>query len=161
MTESGPETVPGPGNTDHLLDALARVLASNTFAEVFRLKKFLEYSVNTTVAGQGDRLKGFVIACEVFGKEDPSDAQTTTVVRVEAGRLRRRLKDYYETEGKNDPIRISMPKGGYSTVFTATGKSASAESIPELKVTGKPLGKNPFVYIAALALLTLWYFFSW
>lgn len=161
MTESGPEIFPGPGNNDQLLDALARVLASDTFAEVFRLKKFLEYSANTTMAGQGDRLKGFVIACEVFEKEDPSDAQTTTVVRVEAGRLRRRLKDYYETEGKNDPIRISMPKGGYSTVFTATGKPASAESIPELKATGKPLSKNPFVYIAALALLTMWYFFSW
>jgi len=75
MTESGPEIFPGPGNNDQLLDALARVLASDTFAEVFRLKKFLEYSANTTMAGQGDRLKGFVIACEVFGKEDPSDAK--------------------------------------------------------------------------------------
>ena len=37
-------------------------------------------------------------------KDDPSDAQTTTVVRVEAGRLRRRLKDYYEAEGANDPV---------------------------------------------------------
>ena len=161
MTENGPEIFPGTGNSDQLLDALARVLASETFAEVFRLKKFLEYSVNTTVVGHGDRLKGFVIACEVFGKEDPSDAQTTTVVRVEAGRLRRRLKDYYETEGKNDPIRISMPKGGYSTVFTATGISAVAGSMPEPTATSKPLHRNPFVYVAALALLALLYFVPW
>jgi len=158
MSENEPDIFPGPGNSVQLLDALARVLASDTFAEVFRLKKFLEYSVNATMAGHGDRLKGFVIACEVFGKEDPSDAQTTTVVRVEAGRLRRRLKDYYETEGKDDPIRISMPKGGYSTLFTATGKSAAAGLFPGLAAARKPTHQNPIVYFAALALLVLLYF---
>jgi len=163
MTENGPEIFPGPDDSDQLLDALARVLASETFAEVFRLKKFLEYSVKATMAGRGDRLKGFVIACEVFEfeKEDPSDAQTTTVVRVEAGRLRRRLKDYYETEGKNDPIRISMPKGGYSTTFTTAGKSSVAGSMPEPAATRKPIHQNPVVYIAALTLLVLLYFQPW
>jgi len=161
MTENGPEIFPGPDDSDQLLDALARVLASETFAEVFRLKKFLEYSVKATMAGRGDRLKGFVIACEVFEKEDPSDAQTTTVVRVEAGRLRRRLKDYYETEGKNDPIRISMPKGGYSTTFTTAGKSSVAGSMPEPAATRKPIHQNPVVYIAALTLLVLFYFQPW
>jgi len=100
MNETASNLQPGTHNSEQLLDALARVLASKTFAEVFRLKKFLEYVVTETIAGRGDRLKGFVIACDVFGKEDPSDAQTTTVVRVEAGRLRRRLKDYYESEGR-------------------------------------------------------------
>jgi TolB-like protein len=161
MNENSPEIFPGTGKSDQLLDALARVLASETFAEVFRLKKFLEYSVNATIAGHGDRLKGFVIACEVFEKEDPSDAQTTTVVRVEAGRLRRRLKDYYETEGINDPIRIRMPKGGYSTTFTATGKSAAAGSMPVATATRKPIHRQPFVWIVALVLLALLYFFPW
>jgi hypothetical protein len=58
-----------------------------------RLKRFLEYVVTETIAGRGKRLKGVVIACDVFDKTDPDEAQSTTIVRVEAGRLRRRLDD--------------------------------------------------------------------
>jgi TolB-like protein len=158
MIESHPKLLPDGHNSDELLAALESVLASNAFAEVFRLKKFLEYSVRETVAGRGDRLKGFVIACEVFDKKDPSDAQTTTVVRVEAGRLRRRLKDYYENEGRNDPVRISMPKGGYSASFSMAGKSAANGPTPESAAGRKPLHHNPLTWIAALAVLVLLYF---
>ena len=63
MTNNDLEIFPEPANNEQLLDTLARVLASNTFAEVFRLKKFLDYSVRETMEGRGDRLKGFVIAC--------------------------------------------------------------------------------------------------
>jgi len=98
-------------------EALAKVLASALFADVPRLSRFLEFVVSETLAGRGDRLKGFVIACEVFDKNDPSDAQTTTIVRVEAGRLRRRLADYYESEGSTDELRVAIPKGGYKPVF--------------------------------------------
>ncbi|RLA42481.1 MAG: hypothetical protein DRQ97_13965, partial [Gammaproteobacteria bacterium] len=90
-------------------EALEKVLASALFADVPRLSRFLEFVVSETLAGRGERLKGFVIACEVFDKNDSSDAQTTTIVRVEAGRLRRRLTDYYEGEGGADELRISIP----------------------------------------------------
>jgi TolB-like protein/Tfp pilus assembly protein PilF len=151
MTETGPEIHPDRPDNEQLLDALSRVLASQTFAEVFRLKKFLSYVVGETVAGRGERLKGFVIACEVFDKDDPSDAQTTTVVRVEAGRLRRRLKDYYETEGKNDPIQISIPKGAYSATFTPAGTPS-----PALLQSWKPgSGKHPLRYPTTWILVTV------
>ena len=155
MTENDLEIFPEPTNNEQLLDALARVLASDTFAEVFRLKKFLDYSVRETMEGRGDRLKGFVIACEVFEKDDPSDAQTTTVVRVEAGRLRRRLKDYYENEGKDDPIRISMPKGGYSVSFIQNGSTLPAPENQGALATGKPLFQRPFAWLAVFALIAL------
>lgn len=118
----------GPHNREQLLQALDAVLSSNTFAEVYRLRKFLDYVVRETLAGNSDRLKGFVIACEVFKKDDPTDAQTTTVVRVEAGRLRRRLKDYYDSEGAGDPFRISIPKGGYSAAFEKAPRNGLQES---------------------------------
>ena len=161
MTENDLNIFPEPANNEQLMDALARVLASNTFAEVFRLKKFLDYSVRETMEGRGDRLKGFVIACEVFEKDDPSDAQTTTVVRVEAGRLRRRLKDYYENEGKNDPIRISMPKGGYSVSFIQNGSALPARENQGALATGKPLFQRPFAWLAVFALIALVVLLSW
>ncbi|MDH4018796.1 MAG: hypothetical protein OEU84_04275 [Xanthomonadales bacterium] len=155
MTKNELEISPEPTNNEQLLDALARVLASDTFAEVFRLKKFLDYSVRETMEGRGDRLKGFIIACEVFEKDDPSDAQTTTVVRVEAGRLRRRLKDYYENEGKDDPIRISMPKGGYSVLFTGNESIRPARINQGSLASGKPLFQRPFAWVATFALIAL------
>ena len=155
MTENDLKIFPEPTNNEQLLDALARVLASDTFAEVFRLKKFLDYSVHETMQGRGDRLKGFVIACEVFEKDDPSDAQTTTVVRVEAGRLRRRLKDYYENEGKDDPIRISMPKGGYSVLFTGNESTRPARTSQGSLASGKPLFQRPLAWVATFALIAL------
>jgi adenylate cyclase len=97
--------------------ALENILASPTFSEMSRLRRFLEYVVTETIAGRGERLKGVVIACDVFDKTDPDEAQSTTIVRVEAGRLRRRLDDYYRQEGKNEPLKITMPKGGYVVVF--------------------------------------------
>ena len=155
MTETSSKLQPGPHNSEQLLDALARVLASKTFAEVFRLKKFLDYVVSETVAGRGDRLKGFVIACEVFGKEDPSDAQTTTVVRVEAGRLRRRLKDYYESEGRNDPVRISIPKGAYSASFSAAARESTQHGPTRAPGTVRQLLQQPGTWVLLAALLAL------
>jgi hypothetical protein len=71
--------------------ALDNVMGSQAFSDMPRLKRFLEYIVTETIAGNGDRLKGVVIACDVFDKTDPDEAQSTTIVRVEAGRLRRWL----------------------------------------------------------------------
>jgi len=103
--------------------ALKKVLGSQTFSDMPRLKRFLEYVVTETIAGRGDRLKGVVIA--------PDEAQSTTIVRVEAGRLRRRLNDYYRREGKNEALRITIPKGGYVVVFEeVAGEPAKAGAQP-------------------------------
>ena len=96
---------------------LARVLASNDFAQAERTKSFLRYVVEETLAGRGDRLKEYVIATEVFGRDESFDPQTSTIVRVEAGRLRLRLERYYLTAGREDEIRIDLPKGTYVPVF--------------------------------------------
>jgi len=109
--------------------ALDNVMGSQAFSEMPRLKRFLEYIVTETIAGNGDRLKGVVIACDVFDKTDPDEAQSTTIVRVEAGRLRRRLSDYYRGEGKNDPIRIRIPKGGYVAVFDEVAEGSKRPEV--------------------------------
>jgi TolB-like protein len=160
MIETHRETQPGKPDNEQVLEALSRVLASKTFAEVFRLKKFLEYSVKETLAGRGERLKGFVIALEVFDKDDPSDAQTTTVVRVEAGRLRRRLKDYYEAEGANDPVRISIPKGGYSSSFEAVNFDSQPKPYARKPASGKHPLRYPSTWVLVIVSLLLFVLFG-
>jgi adenylate cyclase len=96
--------------------ALERVLASRCFEQAARSSAFLRYVVEQTLAGQGDRLKGYTIAVEVFSRPPDFDAQTDPLVRVEAGRLRRRLIEYYADEGSGDPVRLELPRGSYSVV---------------------------------------------
>jgi serine/threonine-protein kinase len=93
---------------------LDRILASPTFQQVDRLKRFLTFVVNESVAGRRDQLKEYVIGVQVFGKEDSFDPRTDPIVRVQARRLRARLVRYYRGEGQNDGVVIELPKGGYS-----------------------------------------------
>ena len=97
---------------------LERVLASPDFVASDRLKRFLRFVVEEALAGRADRLHAYPIALEVLGRDASFDPQTDPVVRMEAGRLRRRLERYYLGAGQSDPVRIDIPKGGYEPTFT-------------------------------------------
>jgi adenylate cyclase len=97
---------------------LERILASRCFEQAARSSKFLRFVVEQTLAGRGERLKGYTIAIEVFGRPPDFDAQSDPLVRVEAGRLRRRLIEYYAGEGRDDPVRIELPRGGYASTWS-------------------------------------------
>jgi len=119
MTEQHPAT-------DEIRAELERILKSRSFEQAERHKEFLRFVVEETLAGRGDRLKGYTIAIEVFGRPADFDAQSDPLVRVEAGRLRRRLIEYYAGEGASDPVRIELPRGGYAicAVYSAAKPSA-------------------------------------
>ena len=95
-------------------EQLVRILNSGPFLQSGRRQRFLEYLVIETLAGRGERLKGFNIALEVFDRPETFDSAVDPIVRMEASRLRDRLREYYETAGQNDPIRIDLPKGTYT-----------------------------------------------
>jgi adenylate cyclase len=120
MSNSEPNAITGPPPTaEQVKTELGRVLGSAVFAQAGRSTEFLRYVVEETLAGRGDRLKGYTIAIEVFGKPPEFDAQTDPLVRVEAGRLRRRLIEYYHGEGSGDSVRIALPKNGYAPTFAS------------------------------------------
>ena len=96
---------------------LDRMLASPTFQQVDRLKRFLSFIVTETIAGRGDQLKEYVVGVQVFDKEASFDPRTDPIVRVQARRLRARLARYYRAEGQTDETIIDLPKGGYLPVF--------------------------------------------
>ncbi len=123
---------------DEMRAALRRIEGSRLFADAHRLRAFLAYIVEEYLAGRSDRIKGLTVAQEVFHREDLEDAQTSTIVRVEAGRLRRRLIEYYAEEGRKDPVRIKIPKGAYVPSFEyAAGNGTDGEPAlaPALEAT--------------------------
>jgi len=97
---------------------LEKILASKGFAHAERLSRFLKFVTQEALAGRGDQLKEQVLGAEVFDRGQSFDPRIDTVVRVEAHRLRSRLRKYYETEGRADPVLIELAKGSYAPVFS-------------------------------------------
>ena len=82
-------------------EQLVRILNSGPFLQSGRRQRFLEYLVNETLAGRGERLKGYNVALEVFDRPETFDSTIDPIVPMEAARLRDRLREYYETAGQN------------------------------------------------------------
>jgi Tol biopolymer transport system component len=106
-------------------DELEKILASPAFAKSPRMSRFLKFVVEETIEGRRERIKEYAIALEVFDKDDTYDPQADSTVRTEASKLRSRLARYYETDGQNDPVTISIPKGGYVPAFEVAGPDAA------------------------------------
>lgn len=107
-----------PLDSEAVRAQLERIIASSEFPKAGRSAVFLNYVVQEALEGRGDRIKGYTIAVEVF-KRFEGYTQDDPVVRIEAGKLRRALERYYLTAGRDDLVRIDIPKGGYVPTFTA------------------------------------------
>ncbi len=113
---------------------LARILHSGPFQQSRRRQRFLEYIVNETLAGRGERLKGYNLALEIFDRPQTFNPIVDPVVRVEAARLREKLREYYENGGHSDLVRIELPKGTYAPRIEFRRASDSDPS-PDSNVT--------------------------
>jgi serine/threonine-protein kinase len=120
---------------------LARILGSRTFHQADRLKRFISFIVEETLAARGNQLKEFLIGMEVFGKDARFDPRTDPLVRVQARRLRVRLARYYMDEGQEDEILIELPKGGYAPVIKRN------QPAPKRAVSSGMLGRNTVLVV--------------
>ena len=94
------------------------MLQSKAFRNAEALSKLLRFVVERSLEGNTEGLKEYSLGSQVLDRGPGFDPQADPIVRVQAGRLRSKLEGYYHTEGKNDPIRIDLPKGGYIPEFT-------------------------------------------
>jgi len=86
-------------------EQLRRVLASEGFRQSRRMAELLRFVVSETLAGSADRLKEYLIASEVFGRDESFDPRINAVVRVEVSRLRHRLREYFLGPGRDAEAR--------------------------------------------------------
>jgi adenylate cyclase len=103
---------------DAIREALDRVLASQPFLTADRRARLLRFLVQESLSKRIDSLKESIIAMEVFDRPPDYDPKLDSIVRVEMGRLRSRLTEYYSQAGLNDPVRIEVPKGSYQPTFS-------------------------------------------
>jgi TolB-like protein/Flp pilus assembly protein TadD len=106
---------------------LHKLVQSRHFARSGRMRRFLQFAVEHALAGTGDQIKEYSVGVEVFDRKLDYDPRTDPIVRVEARRLRDKLKAYYNSEGLNDAVMIELPKGAYMPVFESRRAPVPAE----------------------------------
>ena len=96
---------------------LRRIVESDVFRRSAQMERFLKLTVERTLLGRPEELKEYALGRDVFNRGEDYDPRTDSIVRVEAQRLRRKLRQYYESQGSRDPVVITLPPGSYVPVF--------------------------------------------
>jgi adenylate cyclase len=104
-------------SVDEVRTQLERVLESRGFRGSARLQRFLRLAVERTLAGETDLLKEYSVGRDAFDRGADYDPRSDSIVRVEAQRLRRKLREYYRGSGAEDPIVIHLVPGSYVPEF--------------------------------------------
>ena len=125
---------------------LEKIAAHGLFARSERMVRFLRLAVERTLEGKADELKEYLIGVEVFDRPSSYDPRVDPIVRVEARRLRSKLKAYYAGDGNNDPVRIEFRTGSYAPQIRMLG-DGSVASRPDIHT----IAVLPFANLSASA----------
>ena len=128
MMTADPRPRPAAPSATAIREQLARLTASSALANAERLSSLLRFVVEETLSGRGWQLKEARIGLDVFGrKADSYDPAIDPIVRVQMGRLRTKLRAFYNAQGAADPIRIDIPVGSYTATFETHSAALRAE----------------------------------
>jgi TolB-like protein len=117
------------------------------FSTADRMTRFLRFVVEETLAGKGDDLNELLLGMAVYDRDRTFDPRVDSIVRVDAGRLRAKLREFYVSEGLNSSIGIEIPKGGYKAVFKrqqGTNPVNSQRLLTKDAIATRPLAVLPF-----------------
>jgi hypothetical protein len=94
-----------------------RLIQSKVFETSEVHRRLLQYLAEKSLTGEAERLKEYTIGLEAFSKPPTYDPKHDSIVRLQVGRLRQKLTNYYQTEAANDPVLVSLPKGAFKLNF--------------------------------------------
>ena len=122
-----------------------RITKSHSLRGSESLCKLLQYLAKQSLEHPDAPLKEYQIATEVYGRHADFDPQSDSTIRVQAGRLRMKLAEYYATEGPNDPVVVKVPKGSYHLVFEPRQLSSAAGDAACAKYRPRSWRRPPFL----------------
>jgi len=152
-----------------LQSEIEKLVASHTLHGSESLCKLLRYLGKQAVEHPGVPVKEYQIATEVFGRQADFDPQLDSMVRVQAGRLRGKLAEYYNTEGATDQLIIEVPKGSYAIAVheragaaTAGGNGAGHYAQPGVSdLAQQPATRSSVIRVLGIALLAAIAVIAW
>jgi hypothetical protein len=119
-------------STSQVEQELARVLQSRWLRDSQQLSSFLKHVVTETLAGRTAGLKEYSLGLAVFHRPPSYDPRSDAIVRVQASLLRKRLASFYDNEGRDSPVRIEIPRGGYIARFAEPETPPAEQPKPRL-----------------------------
>jgi hypothetical protein len=150
-------------------EQINRLTASHALHSSESLCKLLRYLSKHAIEHPGSSIKEFQIATEVFGRSPDFDPQLDSMVRVQAGRLRSKLAEYYASDGHEDPVIVELPKGTYVLAFHQRNSGAAKVAVATAtQVANKPEGEasperrwgteviSLSIFLAAAILVIVW-----
>jgi hypothetical protein len=129
----GSTAAPDAADAADVIAYLDRLLCAPSLKISDRNRRFLAFVVKEALEGRGDRIKAYTIGVDVFGRGEAFDAASDPIVRIEAARLRSALTSYYEGAGIDDPVRITLPPGGYAPAFACGDRRLAGDAAPSSK----------------------------
>jgi len=143
--------------------AVDKILQSQVFRNTESLRRLLRFLAEKAITGEADQLKEYSVGIDAFGKPPSYDPRQDSAVRIQVGRLRQKLSEYYQNEGKEDPIIVELPKGGFRLRFESRVPTSRADlevvssqiPAPALRPTARP-GKLTIALAGALVLTLAW-----
>src|SRR5579871_5762873 len=119
-----------------------RILHSEDLRGSEVLRRLLRFLAEKTATGEADELKEYIVAIDGLGKPPTYDPRHNSAVRIQVGRLRQKLADYYRGEGRFDPIIIDLPKGRFKLKFeyrnSPVPSDQASEEDPEVMPSVEP-----------------------
>jgi hypothetical protein len=140
-----------------------RILESRALRSSESLRRLLRYLAQKTISGEADQLKEYVVAIEGLGKPDSYDPRQESAVRIQVGRLRQKLAEYYQSEGKDDPVEVSLPRGHFRLHFESRcsgGPIQVAQEAIELPPPAKIHRHSYYLLVLALLVALGWACYS-
>jgi hypothetical protein len=155
MSVTGVSTLTAPKRSESL-QQIERLGASSLLHGSESLCRLLRYLAQQALDHPGVSVKEYQIAVDVFGRSDSFDPRQDSTVRVQAGRLRAKLVEYYAGAGPEDSAIVELPRGSYTLSFHSRPPSvAPQEAEPERIAPEKPRPAPPWGWIGAVALLVV------
>jgi len=140
------------------LAQVEKLLSSHALHGSESLCKLLRYLANNSIEHPGSSPKEYQIATEVLGRQKDFDPHVDSMVRVQAGRLRTKLGEYYASEGADDQTLVEMPKGTYALTFHQRSPNASrnhAGAVADLQSGSAGQARSARGWLTALVALAV------
>src|SRR5437016_8505076 len=118
-----------PVRDEAITAEIERILESGTFRNSDALRRLLKFLADKMLSGEADQLKEYSVGIDALGKPSTYDPRHDSTVRIQVGRLRQKLAEYYRTEGKDDGLIVELPKGRFK--LTCEPRPVAVEPVAE------------------------------
>jgi len=121
-----------PFSPEEIRAHVERICDSNAFRAAPKLSRVLRFLAEQTLSGDSNSIGQRLVAERALGIEGGAGATAIVAARMQIGRLRKHLEDYYAGEGREDPLRVEVPKRNYRLRFRPP-PSAAPEVSPRAR----------------------------